>query len=76
MTKAETARHLGYGDDIAAMDRDHDPLHLALCAWLGVRSHALADGRGEPHDATLANLEEVAVLAVQRFMVASGVGVP
>lgn len=54
----------------------HDALHRALCDWLGVPSHSLACARSDTHDARLAALEEEAVLYLQRFMTAQGVGVP
>jgi hypothetical protein len=69
--KATTARRLGYGDDIAAMDRDHDPLHRAVCAWLGVPSHSLRVAAGEqltPEEQRLAWIEESAVLELQCLM--------
>lgn len=78
-TQAETARRLGYGEDVEAMNADHDPLHAALCRWLGVPSFALAAGRGEqlsPEQHELAALEEDAVLMVQRLMRAHGATVP
>lgn len=74
MDKAQTAAWMGYPAGlvgIAALDRDHDPLHQRLCEWLGVRSHSMRDAAGEPltHDErTLAAIEEDAVLNVQRFI--------
>lgn len=71
----ETAHRLGYGADVRAMVRDHDPLHAALTDWLGMPvSYSLAEaaGCGEPADADLAEAEEHAVLAVQRLMRLSG----
>lgn len=70
MTKLETARELGYGEDIAAMDLEHDPLHGALCHFLGVPSYSLKDARGEPMtdwQKALAGIEEQAVLACQKL---------
>ncbi|MGV0964185.1 MAG: hypothetical protein ACOYBT_09875 [Polynucleobacter sp.] len=58
------------------MNREHDPLHRALCGWLGVRSHSMADAAGEPFDPALSALEETAVLHVQRFMAHHNTGVP
>lgn len=69
-TKAETARWMGYGDNVAAMDMEHDSLHGALCHFLGVASYALKDARGEnmtDRERELASYEEDAVLAVQRL---------
>ena len=75
----QMAARLGYGPDVAAMNRDHDPLHAALCRWLGVESQSLRAARGETlsfGEHFTANLEEDAVLAVQRFMRHCDVGVP
>jgi hypothetical protein len=74
-----TARRLGYGDDVLAMVRDHDPLHSLLAAWLGLpASYGIMAAAGllKPEDADLAAYEEAAVLAVQRFMRAAGKGLP
>jgi len=60
-------------DEMNAM---HDPLHHALCGWLGVTSHAMLDAAGLPHDAALAAIEEEAVLHCQRLAMAHGAGVP
>lgn len=68
--QAEVARRLGYGDDVLAMVLDHDPLHARLCEWLGLpASFTLRSAAGElPDDlASLAEAEEEAVIAVQRF---------
>lgn len=70
-----TARWMGY-PDAAAMNADHDRVHGALCAWLGVTSHSLACARGEPFDPELAGIEEDAVLRLQRLMAYHKVGVP
>lgn len=70
--QAATARELGYGDDVAAMVADHDPLHARLCDWLGLAdSEALFGGRPE-----VAAAEEAAVLAVQKFMRLAGGRMP
>ena len=74
-----SARDLGYGADVAAMNADHDPLHRSLCRWLGVSSHSLREAAGEvmtPDDQRHAWREEGAVMAVQAFMRHHGVGVP
>ena len=76
--QAEMAAWAGY-PDAKALNRDHDPLHLALCAWLFVPSHALRSADGEvltPAERDLASLEEAAVLCVQRFMRHAGARVP
>lgn len=76
--QAATAAELGYGTDVEGMVEDHDPLHALLCDWLGIgESFALRIAAGElPEDHALAYLEEDAVLAVQRFMVAAGGHLP
>lgn len=68
--QAETARRLGYGDDALAMVLDHDLLHARLCEWLGLpASYVLRLAAGELPDELkhLADAEEEAVIAVQRF---------
>lgn len=73
-----TAQRLGYGADVEAMTRDHDLLHVSLTDWLGLpHSFSLATAADLPSvHPDLAHLEEAAVLAVQRFMVAAGRSVP
>lgn len=62
------ARRLGYGTDVAAMTRDHDPLHSALSDWLGMPfSYSLMQAAGCDVCPALAALEENAVLAVQEL---------
>jgi hypothetical protein len=63
--QARTAEWLGCS--VEQMNRDHDGLHHALCGWLGVPSHSMADAAGESFDGNLAALEETAVLHLQRF---------
>lgn len=66
-----TAKYLGYGDDVSAMNAEHDPLHRWLCAELGTYSRSLAQAAGAVQTGTdqfIAGLEEEAVLAIQRFM--------
>lgn len=73
------ARRLGYGADVDGMNHDHDPLHRALCAWLGVESFALREAAGEslaPAAKRLAIAEERAVLALQRFARIAGARPP
>lgn len=68
--QAEVARQLGYGDDVLQLCLDHDPLHARLCDWLGIpASYSLRQATGElPDDlGYLAQAEEEAVIAVQRF---------
>lgn len=72
----ETARELGYGYDIDALTRDHDPLHSLLAHWLGLpASFSLRQAAGELDTAEfgLAALEEQAVLAIHAFARAAGV---
>lgn len=62
--QAQTALDLGYGEDVLAMVREHDPLHALLTDWLGLPySFSLA----EPYH-WLAPYEEAAVIATQRFL--------
>lgn len=58
------------------MTQDHDRLHVALCAWLGIESASLAVAAGASADSALAGYEEDAVLAVQRLMRHAGREVP
>jgi hypothetical protein len=70
LDQARTAEHLGYGPDIDQMNMEHDPLHGALCHFLGISSYALAQARGErltDQQQMLANAEESAVLACQKL---------
>jgi hypothetical protein len=69
-TKEEIAGALGYGDDVAAMDMEHDVLHGALCHFLSIPSFSLKEARGEPltrDEQKLARFEEAAVLAAQKL---------
>lgn len=72
--QAEMAEWMGC--DVETMNAAHDPAHRSICAWLGVPSHSMACADGESFDLRLADLEENAVLHVQRFAVAHGVEVP
>jgi hypothetical protein len=64
----QPALELGYCEDVAALTRDHDPLHSRLCDWLGMpHSFSLMRSAGYPTDPMLAELEEAAVLATQKF---------
>jgi hypothetical protein len=75
-----TAEALGYGNDILGMCQDHDPLHVALCRWLGLEiSFSMSVAMGDVTDnptKELAALEEAAVIAVQRFAKRSGAKMP
>lgn len=59
-----------------ALCQDHDALHAALAAWLGLESFALREAAGLDVDAEIAAAEEAAVLATQKFMRLAGVSVP
>ena len=73
--QAAMARWMGY-PDAEAMNAVHDSSHAALCAWLGIPSHSLACAHGEPHDGTLAAIEEDCVLYLNRLMAHHKVSVP
>lgn len=64
---------------VETMDAVHDRVHEAMCAWIGVPSYAMKQARGEPLSPTeqrLADMEEDAALAVQRFIHNCGKSVP
>jgi hypothetical protein len=67
------AERLGYGDDVGAMTRDHDPLHAVLMDWLGRPSHSLRAAAGVDHDPELAWMEEAAVMELQRLIRRMGI---
>lgn len=71
-----TAKEIGYGDDVLALCRDHDALHVALAAWLGLESFAIRSAAGLDVDAEIAAAEEAAVLATQKFLRLAGAKVP
>ena len=67
----QTAIYLGYDSDTLAMCKDHDPLHVLLSQWLGIEtsfSLLRASGLLDDGDSWKADLEEQAVMAVQRYM--------
>ena len=67
------AQTMGYGADLAALTREHDPTHAWLAHTLGLpASIALSAQAGEPADPHLAALEENAVLAIQALCRALG----
>jgi hypothetical protein len=69
---AGMASRLGYGRDVAAMTREHDPLHARLTDMLGLPySVSLMTAAGCLPESELAGLEEDAVLAVQIFLQAA-----
>jgi hypothetical protein len=66
-----TARRLGYEDDVAQLNFDHDRVHEAMCRWLGIRSLSLAVAAGEQlseDEHYKARIEETAALAVQHLI--------
>lgn len=66
--QADTAMELGYGTDIEAMTRDHDPLHSRLMDFLKAPySYSLMLAAGCDVDPRIAALEEAAVMAVQKL---------
>jgi hypothetical protein len=70
----ETADCLGYGDDVDALTRDHDFLHAWLADVLGLpASYALTAAAGGTVDPAIAEAEEAAVMALQRFTRLAGV---
>ena len=76
--QAQTAAWMGYAS-AEEMNAAHDPLHRALCRWLGIESMAMREAEGEvlgDPEKLLAGIEEDAVLSLQRFICHAGVGVP
>jgi hypothetical protein len=68
--KREMASWMGYGT-IEEMDRDHDPLHAEMSQWMGATSYSLLHAQGVKltlKQQRLAQLEENAVLAAQRWL--------
>ena len=58
---------------------EHDLWHIDLALWLGKPSPALMGAMGvrlTGDEQALADLEEAAVLALQRYAKAAGVGLP
>ncbi len=68
---AATAARVGYGGDLAAMNRDHELTHHLLADALGLVEspvmRAVAFGTWQHDPCGLLQLEEEAVLAVQRY---------
>lgn len=68
---AATAERLGYGADIAGLNRDHELVHHVLADALGLAEspvmRAVANGtwQSDPHG--LLRMEEDAAMAVQRL---------
>jgi hypothetical protein len=71
--QAEIAASLGYGADVAAMNREHDLTHAMVADWLGFpASWSLTAAAGGDVPAGLAEAEEAAAMAVQRLMRLAG----
>lgn len=64
------AHRLGYGDDIMAYSREHDVCHAIMAEWFGDVPSPIfwAMAHGEPHDHWGDVYEELAVMALQRFV--------
>lgn len=77
--QAATAADLGYGADVVAMVRDHDPLHALLADLLGLDwsySMLYATGLIPPEEKYMGPIEEAAVIALQRYVCHLGLTVP
>jgi hypothetical protein len=70
--QATTSCELGYNGDVYAMVEIHDPLHALLTSWLNLPTSYSLSGTNYK----LATLEEHAVMAIQKFMVAAGGKLP
>ena len=71
MPQEEMAKWLGCS--VEQMNAEHDKLHSKLSRWTKEHSYSLelaAGVRLTPQEYTLANLEEDAVLYLQRYLVA------
>lgn len=65
---AVMARKLGYGSDVAALTRDHDPLHAIVTDAIGLPfSFSLMRAAGQPVPDECVWLEEAAILKLQRM---------
>lgn len=63
-----TAYHLGYGDDVHRMCLEHETAHSLLAYWLGLpESPTMRQVSNSASDTPMSNIEEAAVLAIQRF---------
>lgn len=68
--KRDMAQWMGCSS-VEQMDQDHDPLHAELTQWMGATSYSLLVAQGvdlPPPLRRLAELEENAVLHVQRWL--------
>jgi hypothetical protein len=74
-----TAARLGYGADTLLLAQQHDPIHCLLAAWLDLPvSYAMLDAAGllDEDEREIAEMEEQAVLSVQRYMRRVGARLP
>lgn len=70
----ETARRLGYGEDVLLLCQEHDQAHAWLADAIGLKeSPALRVSVGGPGDPALVAADEDATLSLQRFCRAAGV---
>lgn len=67
----QTAAELGCS--VERMNREHDLTHSLLAAWLGLGQSPTLYGVAVGEKYPLHDLEEAAVLAIQRFAIAAGV---
>lgn len=70
----ETARRLGYGEDVLRLCQEHDPAHAWLADAIGLKeSPALRAAIGGAVDPAIASADEEATMSLQRFCRAAGV---
>lgn len=64
------AHRLGYGDDLRQYALEHEVCHHLVCEWLLERPSPVlwALAHGEPVDAGEAAFEELAAMALQRWV--------
>ena len=68
-----TAKQHGYGGDTLLLCKEHEVMHIAVTHWLGIESATMRVLRGDSSMKALSDMEEAAVLAVQRLARAHGV---
>src|SRR4051812_37338617 len=70
----QTAYNNGYGTDTLRLCKEHEATHVALAHWLGLNEsptmRLVATNEGKQY---IADTEEAAVLAIQRFANAVGI---
>lgn len=69
----ETAEKHGYGADTTALCIEHELMHVALAHWLGVTSPTMDALTGNDPGIPIRQLEEAAVLAIQKYARALGI---